>query len=45
MTASFRQVSGQVIKPGMGTEIFCPSVPFTIIPVVIVEVQNVIATG
>lgn len=43
--AAFGQVSAQVLKPGMVAEITCASIPFTIIPMVIVEVQDVFASG
>lgn len=45
MQAGFGQISGQVIHPGMMAEITCNSVPFTVIPMVIVDVQDVISTG
>ena len=43
--AGFGQISSQVIQPGMVAEITCVSKPFTIIPMVIVEVQDVIPAG
>lgn len=43
--AGFNQMSAQVIKPGMIGEIGCMTKPFTVIPMVVVEVQDVIATG
>ncbi|WP_227269902.1 HlyD family secretion protein [Roseobacter weihaiensis] len=43
--AGFPQISTQVIKAGGVAEIMCISKPFTIIPMVIVEVQDVIAAG
>lgn len=43
--AGFPQVAAQVIKKGGVAEIMCVSKPFTIIPMVIVEVQDVIAAG
>lgn len=45
MQAAFDQVSAKVIQPGMLAEAACASVPFTIIPLVVTEVQNVIAAG
>lgn len=45
MQAGFDQISAQVLKVGMVAEAFCPSVPFTIIPLVIVDVQEVVAGG
>lgn len=43
--AGFAQVSAQVIKPGMLVELGCQSKPFTIVPMVIVGVQDVIPSG
>jgi multidrug resistance efflux pump len=43
--AGFGQISAQVLRPGMAAEITCFSAPFEIIPMVIVDVQDVIATG
>lgn len=43
--AGFPQVATQVIKKGGVAEIMCLSKPFTIVPMVIVDVQDVIATG
>jgi len=43
--AAFPQVTTQVIREGGLAEIACVSKPFTIIPMVIVEVQDVIAAG
>jgi len=43
--AGFDQFSAQVMKPGMIGEITCFSQPFTVIPVVVTNVQNVIAAG
>lgn len=43
--AGFPQVTTQVIKQGGVAEIMCVSKPFTIIPMVIVDVQDVIASG
>lgn len=43
--AGFPQVATQVVKKGGVAEIMCISKPFTIVPMVIVEVQDVIATG
>ncbi len=43
--AGFGQISAQVIRPGMIAEITCISKPFTIIPMVVTEVQDVIPTG
>ena len=43
--AGFPQISAQVVKPGGVAEIMCVSKPFTVIPMVITEVQDVIAAG
>jgi multidrug resistance efflux pump len=43
--AGFNQISAQVIEPGMVAEITCVSKPFSIIPMVVTEVQDVIAAG
>jgi multidrug resistance efflux pump len=43
--AAFSQISAQVIKKGGVAEMMCISKPFTIVPMVIVDVQDVIAAG
>ena len=43
--AGFSQLAATVIKPGMLAEISCLSKPFTVIPMVVVNVQDVIAAG
>jgi multidrug resistance efflux pump len=43
--AGFSQLAATVIKPGTLAEISCLSKPFTVIPMVVVNVQDVIATG
>ncbi len=43
--AAFSQLSAQVVKPGMIGELGCMTKPFTVIPVVVVEVQDVIPSG
>ncbi|WP_158967375.1 HlyD family secretion protein [Chachezhania sediminis] len=43
--AGFGQLAAQVVKPGMIAEVSCMSLPFTVIPMVIVDVQDVIAAG
>lgn len=43
--AGFDQITSLVIKPGMLAEITCASLPFTIVPMVVVDIQDVIATG
>ena len=45
LVAGFGQIEAQVIKPGMIGEVTCIAMPWRIIPVVVTEVQNVIATG
>ncbi len=43
--AGFRQVSAPVLKVGMIAEITCASKPFTVIPMVVVAIQDVIPSG
>ena len=43
--AGFGQLTANVIKPGMYAEMGCLSKPFTIIPMVVVGVQDVISAG
>lgn len=43
--AGFGQIEAQVIREGMIGEVTCISKPFTVVPVVITEVQSVIASG
>jgi hypothetical protein len=43
--AGFGQISAQVVKVGMITEITCASKPLTVIPMVVTEVQGAIAGG
>lgn len=45
LVAGFGQIESQVIKVGMVGEVTCPAIPFTVIPVVVTEVQDVIAAG
>ncbi|MBL9060626.1 MAG: HlyD family secretion protein, partial [Mangrovicoccus sp.] len=45
LQAGFGQIESQVLRPGMIGEVTCPAIPFTIIPVVITEVQSVVAGG
>lgn len=45
LVAGFGQIESQVIKTGMIAEATCIGKPFTIIPMVVTEVQNVIAAG
>ncbi len=43
--AGFDQLAAQVVQPGMIAEMVCLSKPFTVIPMVVVNVQEVIAAG
>jgi multidrug resistance efflux pump len=43
--AGFGQIEAQVIKVGMVGEVACVAKPLSVIPMVITEVQDVIATG
>lgn len=43
--AGFNQLATQVLKPGMIAEIGCLTKPFTVVPMVIVGVQDVIPSG
>ena len=43
--AGFGQIEAQVIKPGMVAEVACVSKPWTIIPMVVTQVQDYIAAG
>ena len=45
LQAGFGQIEAQVIRRGMIGEAACISVPFKIIPLVVTEVQSVIAAG
>jgi multidrug resistance efflux pump len=45
LQAGFNQIEAQVIRRGMVAEAACTSVPFRIIPLVVTEVQSVIAAG
>jgi len=45
LVAGFGQIESQVIRKGMIAEATCIGKPFTIIPMVVTEVQSVIATG
>ncbi|WP_077960603.1 HlyD family secretion protein [Ensifer adhaerens] len=45
LVAGFGQIEAQVMKPGMIGEATCVGKPFTIIPLVVTEVQEVIASG
>jgi multidrug resistance efflux pump len=45
LAAGFGQIEAQVIRPGMIGEVACMAKPWKIIPVVVTEVQDVIAAG
>jgi multidrug resistance efflux pump len=45
LAAGFGQIEAQVIRPGMIGEVTCLAKPWTIIPMVVTEVQEVIAGG
>jgi multidrug resistance efflux pump len=45
LTAGFGQIEAQVMKPGMVAEVTCVSKPFTIIPMVVTDVQDYIPAG
>ncbi|MFH5775014.1 HlyD family secretion protein [Paracoccus sp. NGMCC 1.201697] len=45
LAAGFGQIEAQVIKPGMIGEVACLAKPWRIIPMVVTEVQDVIAGG
>jgi multidrug resistance efflux pump len=45
LQAGFGQIEGQIMKVGMTAEVTCVSKPFTVIPMVVTDVQNYIAAG
>ena len=45
LQAGFDQIEAQIMKPGMIAEVTCVSKPFTVIPMVVTDVQDVIAAG
>jgi multidrug resistance efflux pump len=45
LQAGFNQIEAQVIRVGMLAEATCPAKPWTIIPMVITQVQSVVASG
>jgi multidrug resistance efflux pump len=45
LQAGFSQIESQIVKSGMIAEVTCASKPFVIIPMVVTEVQEVIAAG
>jgi len=45
LQAGFGQIEAQVIKPGMVGEVACMALPFRVVPVVVTQVQSVVAAG
>lgn len=45
LQAGFGQIEAQIMKPGMVAEVTCVSKPWTIIPMVVTNVQNYVAAG
>jgi multidrug resistance efflux pump len=45
LQAGFGQIEAQIIKPGMAAEVACVSKPWSIIPMVVTQVQDYIAAG
>jgi multidrug resistance efflux pump len=45
LQAGFNQIEAQIMKPGMAAEVTCVSKPFTVIPMVVTNVQDYIAAG
>jgi multidrug resistance efflux pump len=45
LQAGFNQIEAQIVRPGMIAEVTCISKPFVIIPMVVTDVQDVIAAG
>ena len=45
LQAGFGQIESQIMKPGMVAEVTCVSKPFTVIPMVVTNVQDYIAAG
>jgi multidrug resistance efflux pump len=45
LVAGFGQIEAQVLRPGLVAEVACVSKPWTIIPMVVVGVQDYIAAG
>jgi len=45
LQAGFGQIEAQIMKPGMIAEVTCVSKPFSIIPMVVTDVQDYIAAG
>jgi multidrug resistance efflux pump len=45
LLAGFGQIESKIVKEGMVGEVTCPALPWQVIPVVVAEVQEVIANG
>jgi multidrug resistance efflux pump len=45
LSAGFGQIEAQIMKVGMIAEVICISKPFTVIPMVVTDVQDYIAAG
>jgi multidrug resistance efflux pump len=45
LQAGFNQIEAQIIRKGMLAEVTCVGKPWTIIPMIVTEVQNVVASG
>lgn len=45
LVAGFGQIERQVMKPGMAAEVACASKPWTVIPMVVTQVQDYVAAG
>jgi multidrug resistance efflux pump len=45
LVGGFGQIEAQIMKPGMAAEVTCVSKPFTVIPMVVTNVQDYIAAG
>lgn len=45
LQAGFNQIEAQVIREGMLAEVTCAAKPWTIIPMIVTQVQNVVASG
>jgi multidrug resistance efflux pump len=45
LAAGFGQIEAQVMSPGMVAEVACASLPWTVIPAVVTNVQGFVATG
>ncbi|MGB9370075.1 MAG: HlyD family secretion protein [Xanthobacteraceae bacterium] len=45
LQAGFNQIEAQIMKAGMIAEVTCVSKPFTVIPMVVTDVQDYIAAG